>query len=50
MQQHGNIVWVKELLVMVKTKGVVIRIKVKDKKYEVDDPKEKGFHMDNSEK
>ncbi len=32
MLQHENIVWVKELLVMEKTKEVVIMIKVQDKK------------------
>ncbi len=35
MLQQGDIVLVKELLVMDKTKRVVISIKVKDKKYDV---------------
>ncbi len=43
-----GILSVKELLVMDQTKGVVRRIKVKDKKYGADE-KRKGF-MDNSEK
>ncbi len=36
MLQHGNIMWVKELFVMDQTKGVVIKTKVKDKKYDAD--------------
>eukprot|EP01084_Bolivina_argentea_P238763 401158_1 len=34
MRHHRNIMWVKGLLVMDKTKGVFIKIKAKDKKYE----------------
>eukprot|EP01084_Bolivina_argentea_P264915 448906_1 len=40
MRPDRNIMWVKELLVMDKTKGVLIKIKAKDKKYVAKSKKE----------